>query len=81
MSTGIFLRALKKAVERTGKGSKDVEVLRGTQRGVFELLESMLVVSWVYPRDDDGQRSLVEGEVQALVSELPVLVERLRIDG
>jgi CHASE2 domain-containing sensor protein len=80
-STGIFMRALKKAVARTGKAPKDVEVLRGKQRGVFGLFESMLVVAWVYPRDDDAQRSQVDAEVQALTRELPALVERLRIAG
>lgn len=80
-STGIFMRALKKAVERTGKAPKDVEVLRGKQRGVFGLFESILVVAWVYARDDEGQRALVDEEVQALARDLPALIERHRIAG
>jgi CHASE2 domain-containing sensor protein len=80
-STGIFMRALKRAVERTGKASKDVEVLRGKQRGVFGLFESVLVVAWVYPRDDEAQRAVVDAEVHSLTSELPRLIERHRIAG
>lgn len=80
-STGIFMRALKKAVERTGKAPKDVEVLRGKQRGLFGLFESILVVAWVYARDDEGQRALVDEEVQALARDLPALIERHRIAG
>jgi hypothetical protein len=80
-STAIFMRALKKAVERSGGADKDVEVVRGKQRGVFGLFESMLVVSWVYPREDDARRAQVEADVQALVDRLPALIERHRIAG
>jgi adenylate cyclase len=80
-STGIFLRALKKAVERTGKAPKDVEVLRGKQRGVFGLFESMLVVSWVHPRDDEIQGRMIEEEVEALVRDMPALIQRHAIAG
>jgi CHASE2 domain-containing sensor protein len=78
-STGMFMRALRKAVKRTGSASKDVEVLRGKQRGVFGLFESMLVVSWVHPREDEARRAQVEGDVRALIAELPALIERNRI--
>jgi hypothetical protein len=80
-STGIFLRALKKAVERSGKAPKDVEVLRGKQRGVFGLFESMLVVSWVHPRGDEGLACMVEEEAAALVRDMPALIQRHAIAG
>jgi len=80
-STGIFMRALKRAVDRTGRAPKDVEVLRGKQRGVFGLFESILVVSWVHPREDEAQRAQIEGELQALLAELPAIIQRNRIAG
>jgi adenylate cyclase len=80
-STGICLRALKKRVQRSGKAPKDVEVLRGKQRGVFGLLESVLVVSWVHPRDDQRQAAQVEEEVEALMRDMPALIQRHRIAG
>jgi hypothetical protein len=58
-----------------------VEVLRGKQRGVFGLFESILVVSWVHPREDEVQRAQIEGEVQALLAELPAIIQRNRIAG
>jgi hypothetical protein len=48
---------------------------------VFGLFESMLVVAWVYPRDDEALRAQVDAEVQALTRELPALIERHRIAG
>jgi CHASE2 domain-containing sensor protein len=80
-STGILMRALKKAVERIGKVPKDVEVLRGKQRGVFGLFESMLVVSWVHPRGDESQGRIVEEEVDALGKAMPALIQRHGIAG
>jgi hypothetical protein len=75
------MRALKKAVERIGKVPKDVEVLRGKQRGVFGLFESMLVVSWVHPRGDESQGRIVEEEVDALGKAMPALIQRHGIAG
>jgi hypothetical protein len=80
-STGMFMRALKKAVERDGKTPKDVEILRGKQRGIFGLLESTLAVSWVVPRGDEAQRAAVEAEAQALLARMPALVAANRISG
>jgi len=73
-STAIFMRALKKAVDRFSKVPKDVEVLKGKQRGVFGLLESMLVVSWVHPRDDAAQAAGVEQDVETFARELDRLI-------
>ncbi|MCC7548806.1 MAG: CHASE2 domain-containing protein [Burkholderiales bacterium] len=80
-STAIFMRALKKAVERHGKVPKDVEVIKGKQRGVFGLLESTLVVSWVHVRDDVKQAEAVEADVAALGRDLDRLVAAHAIAG
>jgi len=80
-STAIFMRALKKAVDRLSKVPKDVEVLKGKQRGVFGLLESMLVVSWVHPRDDTAQAAAVEQDVDTFVRELDRLIAANAIAG
>jgi adenylate cyclase len=87
-STGIVLRGVKKAVQRLGKAPKDVQVLRGKQRGVFGLLDSMLVVSWVHARDDEAQALLVEREADDLARQIPGLIlghaiagERLESSG
>jgi CHASE2 domain-containing sensor protein len=80
-STGMFMRALKKAVEREGSAAKDVEILRGKQRGIFGLLDGTLVVSWVCPRDHPAQRAAIEADSKALVERIPALVDRSRISG
>lgn len=80
-STAMFMRALKKAVERHSKVPRDVEVIRGRQRGVFGLLESMLVVSWVHARDDLKQAEVVEADIAAFRRDLDGLVAASAIAG
>jgi adenylate cyclase len=80
-TNAVFMRALKKAVDRSGRAMKDVEVLRGKQRGVFGLFETMLVVAWTYPRDDEVQRQAVEKDANDLMAAMPKLIEANRIGG
>jgi hypothetical protein len=80
-TNAVFMRALKKVVERMGRAPKDVELLRGKQRGVFGLFETMMVVSWIYPREDETQRRTVETDVQSLMAAMPELIRANRIGG
>ena len=80
-STAIFMRALKKAVERHSKVPRDVEVIKGRQRGVFGLLENTLVVSWVHARDDLKQAQIVEADIAAFQRDLDHLVAANGIAG
>jgi adenylate cyclase len=80
-TNAVFMRALKKVVERTGTAPKDVEVLRGKQRGVFGLFDTTLVVSWVHPRDDAALAATVEREARELMSAMPGLIAANRIGG
>ena len=80
-STALFMRALKKAVERHGTVPKDVEVIKGRQRGVFGLLESTLVVSWVHASGDVKQAAAVEQDVAAFSRDLERLIAAHAIAG
>jgi CHASE2 domain-containing sensor protein len=80
-TSAVFMRALKRAVERSGTAPKDVEILRGKQRGLFGLFDTTLVVSWLYPRDDEEQHQAVEKEASDLLAAMPNLIEANRIGG
>jgi hypothetical protein len=80
-TSAVFMRALKKAVERSGAAPKDVEILRGKQRGVFGLFDTTLVVSWLYPRGDEDARLSVEKDANELMASVPKLIEANRIGG
>ena len=76
-----FLRALKKAVEKTGTLPKDVEMLRGGQRGIWGVLDNLLVVSWACAADDPASCAAIDREAQALLSQMPALVRTARVSG
>ena len=76
-----FLRALKKAVEKTGTLPKDVEMLRGSQRGIWGVLDNLLVVSWACEADEAATQAAIGREVQALADQMPTLVRAARVAG
>lgn len=76
-----FLRALKKEVERTGTLPKDVEMLRGSQRGIWGVLDNLLVVSWACAADDAAAQAAITLEAQALARRMPELVGASRVAG
>ena len=80
-SRGMFMTRLAKDIERQSRHEKEVEVIKGRQRGIWRLLESTLVVAWIYARDDREEAGRVEGDVAALLAMLPDLVKRRQISG
>ena len=76
-----FLRAIKKAVEKTGTLPKDVEMLRGSQRGIWGVLDNLLVVSWACEADEAATQAAIGREVQALADQMPTLVRAARVAG
>ena len=81
ISMGMVMRGLKKAVEKIGSHSKDVEFMRGKQRGILGLLQGTLVVTWLHPAHDAEQGKRIEQDIGALSAAMDALVERLGING
>lgn len=80
-SRGIFMKRLAKDIARQSRHEKEVEVVKGRQRGIWRLLESTLVVVWIYARDDAEEQARIENDVTALLAALPDLVKRRQISG
>lgn len=76
-----FLRTLKKAAEKTGTYPKDVEMMRGSQRGIWGMLDNLLVVTWAHAASDEEAKRLVEREAKELVETMPRLVSASHIAG
>ena len=76
-----FLRTLKKAAEKAGTYPKDVEMMRGSQRGIWGVLANMLIVIWTHGNRDEQARLLVEREANDLVKAMPSLVAAATIAG
>jgi CHASE2 domain-containing sensor protein len=75
-----FVRKLRSALLAVGTHAKDVEIVKGRQRGVWGLLETALAVTWAHSLDDDRERAQVAQDVGLVRQRLPELVARLRVN-
>jgi adenylate cyclase len=80
-SLGIFLRRMAKDIARVSKREREVELIKGRQRGIWRLLESTLVVTWLYRHDDAEETARIEGDVKSLLAAIPDLVNQHTISG
>lgn len=81
LSTGMVMRAVKKALDKSASAARDVEILRGKQRGILGLLQGTLVVTWVHAADDRAQQARVVGEADELAALIERLLQRFAING
>jgi hypothetical protein len=81
LSTGIVVRGVKKALDKVGSPARDVEILRGKQRGIFGLLQSTLVVTWLHAADDRTEQERIAREADELTPLIERLVRELAISG
>jgi hypothetical protein len=76
-----FLRTLKKAAEKTGSYPKDVEMMRGSQRGIWGVLDNLLVATWAHAPGDAKAEAVIRREAKELMDAMPGLVAASRIAG
>jgi CHASE2 domain-containing sensor protein len=76
-----FLRTLKKAAEKTGSYPKDVEMMRGSQRGIWGVLDNLLVATWAHAPGDAKSAEQVAREAKELMEAMPRLIGASRIAG
>ena len=75
-----FVRKLRSALLAVGSHAKDVEILKGRQRGVWGLLEPALAITWAHSLDDAQEGALVAQDLALVKQRLPELVARLRVN-
>ena len=47
---------IRRKLEKTGSATKSVEILTGRQKGIWDLFEDTLAISWLRPADDEDSR-------------------------
>ena len=47
---------IRQGMEQTGSKTKSVEILKGNQKGLWDLFENTLAISWLWPADDEDAR-------------------------
>ncbi len=53
-----------------------MEILNGTQKGLWNLLEDMLVVSWLCPRDDEEGKLAIQKDIVAIEQSMRPLLRK-----
>ena len=67
----VALGRIRSALEKTGQTGKSVEVLSGEQKGLWNLFENTLAVSWVAEAQDAGAQAAIRRDIDALLAALP----------
>jgi adenylate cyclase len=70
------LEKIRLRLKRTGTLRKSVEVLSGTQKGIWGLFENTIAVSWVADAADEHMMEAVQADVAAVLEALPLLLRR-----
>ena len=53
-------------IKQVGSASKSVEILKGTQRGLWNLFENMLAISWLCSEGDEAARLNIQRDIEAV---------------
>ncbi|MDD5383655.1 MAG: CHASE2 domain-containing protein [Gallionella sp.] len=72
----IALGRICQALLKTGRITKSVEALAGEQKGLWNLFENTLAVSWVANAGDDEAQAAIRRDIDALLAALPTVLRR-----
>ena len=70
------MEQIRNALRQATQAEKSVEIIKGRQRGLWELFESTFAISWVAPSNDAAKVSAMRADVAAITEQLPQLLGR-----
>jgi len=70
------LEKIRHALEKSGKELKSVEVLKGYQKGLWDLFEKTFAVSWVVAAGDNEGAARVRQDVEAVLATLQLQLHK-----
>lgn len=59
-------KKIRRKLEKTGSATKSVEILNGRQKGIWNLFEDTLAISWLRPADDEDSRLRIVRDINAI---------------
>lgn len=72
----VVLERIRNALERSGIEVKSVDVLKGVQKGVWELFEYTFAVSWVAAAGDEQMQTRIERDREIVLEKLPAILAK-----
>lgn len=76
-----LLRKLRLILARMGTLPKSVEMLKGDQKGLWDLFEKTIAISWVTEAADAEAAVAVQRDVETLLAALPSLLNKHFVQG
>ncbi|BBJ23310.1 CHASE2 domain-containing protein [Candidatus Nitrotoga sp. AM1P] len=74
--TDAMMEKIRYGLENTGTEQKSVEVLRGYQKGLWDLFEKTFSISWIVDQEDANGAARVIEDVAAVIAAFPQLVSK-----
>lgn len=68
------LKKLQHKIEQQLQQSATVEILKGTQSGIWGLFSDMITVNWAYPHDDEVAATKAQQDASQLASKMKTLL-------
>ncbi|MFZ2161608.1 MAG: CHASE2 domain-containing protein [Sideroxyarcus sp.] len=72
----VLLERIRNGLERTGNETKSVDVVKGIQKGLWDLFEYTFAVSWVAATQDEAASARIADDQEAVLAALPVLLKK-----
>lgn len=70
------LEKIRYALSKVGQEPKSIEVVKGAQKGLWDLFEKTFAVSWVVAADDTDGAARVEKDIEAVLAALQLLLRK-----
>jgi adenylate cyclase len=75
--TDALLKKLKREIELASKTPNNIEILQGTQSGIWGLFGDMVTISWMYGEDKQEYVSAAKEDALQIASQFTTLIENL----
>ena len=78
-----MLEQLRQGLKKTGMKQKSVEVLSGSQKGLWGLLENTIAISWIADAADEPAQNQINADLELILQGLQPLLARtlLHVEG
>ena len=71
-----MLEKIRRSLEKCGKLSKSVDILKGSQRGIWDLFEKTIAVSWATRTDNQVAVEQVKQDVETVLATLQIQLRK-----
>ncbi|MEQ1741548.1 MAG: CHASE2 domain-containing protein [Candidatus Nitrotoga sp.] len=79
--TDAMMEKIRYGLENTGAEQKSVEVLRGYQKGLWDLFEKTFTISWIVDEEDANGAARVTEDIAVVIAAFPKLLRKCTVDS